>query len=89
MNESFDKRKSALTAGILCAFRNWLQFQGGYLTGFAAADMVQAFLLLPILWDYFLFNEFQQTTLNVSVALVIIYLSYLFGISMLSLSISE
>mmetsp|Transcript_13895 Transcript_13895/g.16131 ORF Transcript_13895/g.16131 Transcript_13895/m.16131 type:complete len:362 (+) Transcript_13895:321-1406(+) len=40
MNESFHERKLALTAGFLCALGNFLQFEGGYMAGFAAADMV-------------------------------------------------
>ena len=78
-----------MTAGALCAFGNWLQFQGGFLAGFAAADMVQAYPLVATLWDYFLFNEFHQMTSRVVAVLVLMYISYLIGISMLAFSISE
>ncbi len=86
--ENVEERKQAWTAGIICAFGNWLQFEGGFLAGFAAADMVQAFPLIATLWDYFLFNEFHQTTRHVAGALVLMYISYLIGISMLAFSIS-
>ena len=88
-NESWSERRLAFSAGTICAFGNWLQFQGGFLAGFAAADMVQAFPLVSTLWDYFLFHEFRQTSCKVGCILSIMYGSYLLGISMLAYSISE
>lgn len=88
-SESWYEKRLAFCAGMICAFGNWLQFQGGFLAGFAAADMVQAFPLVSTLWDYFLFHEFRQTSCKVGFILSIMYASYLLGISMLALSISE
>ena len=86
-NTQFPKRKLAFYAGALCAFANVLQFQGGKLAGFAAADMVQAFPLVATLWDVCLFGEFRNCEARVIVLLCCMYLAYLGGIALLACSI--
>jgi len=89
MEESFFERRLAFLAGFLCALGNWLQFQGGYLAGFAAADMVQAFPLVSTLWDVLLFGEFRHGTRLVFTALLGMYAFYLLGIVFLAFSIGK
>ena len=66
-----------------------LQFQGGSLAGFAAADMVQAFPLVATLWDIFLFDEFASATWNVLSSLAAMYATYMGGIYLLAGSIAK
>ena len=86
--QSFQERYLAVMAGALCGVGNLLQFQGGALAGFAAADMVQAFPLVATVWDLIVFGEFRQCSSTVLLNLTSMYAAYLLGISFLASSIS-
>lgn len=85
---SFQKRYLALLSGFICALGNMLQFQGGSLAGFAAADIVQAYPLIATIWDVFVFQEFSSASLSVMAALGLMYLTYIAGILFLAGSIA-
>jgi hypothetical protein len=87
LQETFSERRMALVAGLVCAMGNLLQFQGGKLAGFAAADMVQAYPLVATVWDVILFGEFRHATKQVLTALTLMYVTYLLGIVLLASSI--
>ncbi|KAL0420872.1 UNVERIFIED_CONTAM: Ureide permease 1 [Sesamum latifolium] len=52
----------ALLAGLLCGFGNGLQFMGGQAAGYAAADAVQALLLVSTFWGILLFGEYRRSS---------------------------
>ena len=85
---SFVGRRHAIAAGIVCALRNILQFQGGQLVGYATADLVQAYPLVSTVWDVVLFNEFSTVSLfsRLSVLLPTMYSAYIAGIILLAAS---
>jgi glucose uptake protein GlcU len=86
--ERMSDRMLALTAGALCGVGNALQFQGGALAGFAAADMVQAFPLVATLLDVLVFGEFRSASRRILAILAAMYISYLSGMICLASSIS-
>jgi glucose uptake protein GlcU len=86
--ETIQQRGLAFLAGALCALTNVLQFEGGALAGFAAADMTKAFPLVATVWDIFVFGEFQNASRCVVVLLVLMYISYTLGMACLAGSIS-
>ena len=86
---SWMDRRVALLAGIVCAAGNVLQFHGGQLVGYATADLVQAYPLVSTLWDILWFGEFahvQWCCSRLSVLLVAMYVAYVGGIVLLSVS---
>jgi hypothetical protein len=87
VQETFRERNMALLAGLVCALGNLLQFQGGKLAGFAAADMVQAYPLVATVWDVVLFGEFFHAAKQVLAILSLMYVTYLLGIVLLASSI--
>jgi glucose uptake protein GlcU len=84
--DSILDRHLAFTAGTICAVGNILQFQGGQLVGYAAADLVQAFPVVSTLWDVFLFHEFLHLEGDsyMICLLLSMYASYLSGIGLLA-----
>lgn len=89
LNSSCADRVMALSAGVVCALGNVLQFQGESMAGFAAADLVQAFPLVAMAWDVCLFGEFRGAPTEVAWKwhLRLTYISYVAGIVLLALSI--
>ena len=86
---SWMDRRVALLAGIVCAAGNVLQFHGGQLVGYATADLVQAYPLISTLWDILWFGEFahvQWCCSRLSLLLVSMYVAYVGGIVLLSVS---
>lgn len=89
---SWTDRRVALLAGIVCAAGNVLQFHGGQLVGFATADLVQAYPLISTLWDILWFGEFAHVNWccsRLSVLLMGMYVAYVGGIVLLSVSCIE
>ena len=75
-------RRLALSAGLVCAVGNVLQFQGGQLVGYATADLVQAYPLVSTLWDVVWFGEFRTLwcTSRLGSLLFGMYLAYGTGV---------
>ena len=73
----------------MCAFGNVLQFQGGQLVGYATADLVQAYPIVSILWDVYLFGEFRQASRTLVLLLFGMYISYFLGIGLLASSTAD
>ena len=88
LNEPWPSRHLAIVSGVVCSLGNVLQFQGGGLAGFAAADMVQAFPLVATIWDVLIFDEFSSATYSVLTALILMYATYICGIFLLAGSIA-
>jgi hypothetical protein len=88
-NEAFRDRCLAIVAGSVCALGNLLQFQGGKLAGFAAADLVQAFPLVATMWGVWLFGEFRKARPKVIMTLIVMFISYISGIFLMAASISR
>jgi len=89
---SWTDRRVALLAGLVCAAGNILQFHGGQLVGYATADLVQAYPLVSTLWDILWFREFANVNWccsYFSVLLIGMYVSYVGGIVLLSVSCIE
>eukprot|EP00977_Amphora_coffeiformis_P006526 scaffold1400_cov175-Amphora_coffeaeformis.AAC.17 len=89
---SWTDRRVALLAGLVCAAGNILQFHGGQLVGYATADLVQAYPLVSTLWDILWFGEFAYVNWccsRLSVLLVGMYVAYVGGIVLLSVSCIE
>lgn len=88
IGEPWRDRQLAFFSGVVCALGNALQFQGGSLAGFAAADMVQAFPLVATMWDFIIFEEFSCASKRVYFILVFMYVTYICGICLLTGSIA-
>lgn len=82
-----DHRWLAIATGALCQIGNALQFVGGSVSGFAAADLVQAFPLVGMAWGMFLFDEFRGVDGYVICLLCALYVSYFAGIVLMAVSI--
>ena len=78
----------SLLAGFVCGLEHVLQFQGGGLVGFATADLVQAFLLIPTVWDVLIFGEFANAGELVAFHLSAMCAAYIIAIGLLASSIS-
>lgn len=81
-------RPWALSAGIVCAFGNVLQFHGGQRVGYATADLVQAYPLVSTIWDILWFGEFRGICYQSGrlAGLIVMYTAYLVGIGLLAAS---
>lgn len=86
--DSWIDRQLAFSAGVICAMGNVLQFKGGQLVGYSTADMVQAYPIVSILWDVFVFGEFHDVELRSKVAWLLIGMqtAYLSGVVLLACS---
>lgn len=77
-------RQMAITAGLVCALGNVLQFHGGQLVGYATADLVQAYPLVSTVWDVLLFGEFQNLKCRSATLLMAMFLAYFAGVVLLA-----
>lgn len=80
-------RPLALAAGAVCGFGNAAQFLGGSASGFASADLVQAFPLVGTAWGIFFFGEFRGASRRVILQLVAMYNVYLAAVILLAASV--
>ncbi|XP_062075301.1 ureide permease 1-like [Humulus lupulus] len=69
MND-WNGRGWALISSLLCGFGNGLQFMGGQDAGYAAADDVQALLLVSTFWRILLFGEYRKSSRRTYILLV-------------------
>lgn len=88
LQDSILDRQMAISAGLVCALGNVLQFKGGQLVGYATADLVQAYPLVSTLWDFFLFGEFRHVELcsRLSLLLCLMFAFYSAGVVFLAVS---
>ena len=87
-DDPLHERTLAMLAGAVCSVGNFLQFQGGSMAGFAAADMVEAFPLVATVWDLVVFGEFRHCSTTVLSTLTGMYFAYVLGISSIAFSVS-
>ncbi|QDZ22046.1 ureide permease [Chloropicon primus] len=80
------RRAYAILSGIFCCLGNFLQFHGGKLAGFAAADVVQAFPLVGTLWGVLLFQDYNHANRRTIFLLSNTYLFYSGAVALLGLS---
>jgi len=87
-DDPLHERTLAMLAGAVCSVGNFLQFQGGSMAGFAAADMVEAFPLVATVWDLVVFGEFRHCSTTVLSTLTGMCFAYVLGISSIAFSVS-
>ena len=87
--EGWRNRRLACATGALCALGNTLQFGGGAMVSFAAADLVQAFPLVGTLWGILLFGEFRGASHLVRALLGGMYVAYIAAVALLIASVRD
>ena len=80
------RRVLSIGAGAVCSVGNLLQFAGGQRAGFAAADLVQSYPVIGIVWGAALFGDYADARREVLWLLGGTYAAYLSAVLLMALS---